>query len=227
MKTTVLVSIPNTGWIHKLVVISVLRMMQDTNNCAVNFIFPTHIPYENNLHIILVDFLKGNYDFWINIDADNPPFKNPLELVHYDLPIIGLPTPVFHHTGKEGPGERPVYWNAYKAVGDAYTEWPIKEGLQEVDAIGTGCFVLSKEVFEKEEMRKGPFLRKVLVSGVVEKGNDISFCERAKANGIKIYAHYDYPCRHFVELELTEVEGAYRNLFAPEVGKWPLREHPG
>jgi len=95
---------------------------------------------------------------------------------------------------------------------DAYREHQEKRGLQKVDAVGTGCFLVHKRVFNKE-MQKAPFQRQYHEDGRVNKGNDISFCERARKQGFKIFAHYDYPCMHFNELELNEVCRAFDNLY--------------
>jgi GT2 family glycosyltransferase len=103
----------------------------------------------------------------------------------------------------------------YKWVPEAkaYKEWPDKKGLQEVDAIGTGCFIVSRRVFDNPEMRKGCFVRKLKPDGTVDKGNDISFCERARAAGFKVFAHYNYRCQHFNEIELWEVVEAFHNVY--------------
>lgn len=212
MKQKILISVPNTGNIHKLVSFALLKLVQD-GRYKVNIIQPTHNPYENNLHHIVNDFMAGDYDFWLNIDSDNPPMNNPLDLAELNKDIVGCPTPVWHFTDKK-KGERPFYENAYKYVPkeDAYAEWPVKEGLQKVDAVGTGCILISRKVFENTEMRKAPFQRTYYKDGRVEKGNDISFCERATKQGFEIYAHYDYRCQHFVNLELHEVAKAFYEL---------------
>lgn len=210
--TSILVTVPNTGWIHKHVVFALLRLMQDKR---VKIILPTHNPLENNQHHIVNQFMDEGHDFWLSMDSDNPPVKNPLDLVELDKDIIGLPTPVWHYTGKEGPGERPIYLNGYDYVPekDAYKEHRPMDGLQRVDAFGTGCFLVSRRVFENPEMRKAPFERQLNPDGTVNKGNDISFSERARKQGFEIYMHYDYTCMHFVELELTEVSRAFDNLY--------------
>lgn len=161
------------------------------------------------------DFVGGDFHFWLNIDSDNPPLRNPLDLIEYDRDIIGLPTPVWHHTGKESKGERPVYWNAWDYVEqeDAYREHNQKDGLQRVDAVGTGCFLVSRRVFLNQEMQTGVFLRQFNPDGTVYKGNDISFCERARSVGFEVWAHYGYPCQHFNNLELNEVIDAFKNLY--------------
>jgi len=212
---SILVSLPNQHWLHKHVVHKVLLLQQD-GRYRLNIIMPSHKPYENNLHHIVNDFMAGNYDFWLNIDADNPPLKNPLDLIELDKDIIGLPTPIWHYEGKnQRKGDRPIYENvyAYDKKVDAYREYPEKRGLQKVSAIGTGCFLIARRVFENENMRKAPFERKLNQDGTVNKGNDISFCERLRDNGFEIHAHFGYPCDHFSENSLIEISNAYRNLY--------------
>jgi len=206
----ILVSIPNQMWIHKFVSAVTNKILLDGKHES-KIIYPTHKPYENNLHHIILDFLEGDYDFWLNIDADNPPINNPLDLVYMDKDILGFPTPVLHIAKK---GERPVYWNAYDYIPeeDGYREHHQKAGIQQVDAIGTGCFLIARRVFEHPALQKGAFTRKLYSNGTVNKGNDISFCERAREAGFTIWAHYDYPCRHFKEVELVEVTQAFGEI---------------
>jgi len=214
-RKSVLISFPNLYWIHKHVVHKALLLQQD-GRYKLNIIMPSHKPYENNLHHIVNDFMSGDYDFWLNIDSDNPPMRNPLDLVVLNRDIIGLPTPVWHYDpNNKKKGERPIYENAYAydEQVDAYREYQNKKGLQEVDAIGTGCFLVAKRVFENENMRKAPFERKLYHDGTVHKGNDISFCERLRENGFHIYAHFNYLCDHFSEKSLIETSNAFRNLY--------------
>lgn len=212
----VLISCTNTHWIHKHVVHKLLLLMQD-GRYKVNIIMPSHKIYENNLHHIVNEFMAGPYDFWLEINSDNPPMNNPLDLVQLDRDIIGLPTPIWHFTG-EKKRERPVYWNAYDydKESEMYKEHQVREGLQKVDAVGTGCILISRRVFELPEMRKAPFMRKWNEDGTMEKGNDIMFCERARSHGFEIYCHYDYPCDHFSELSLSETTRAFRELYEEE-----------
>lgn len=201
----VLVSVPNgDGWLHKTVVFAVLRLLTDSRH-QVRVIMPTHKPSENNYHHILRDFMAGDFEYWLNIDADNPPTKNPLDLIDLDLEIIGCPTPVWCND-RPGQGQRPFYWNAYKAAPGGWTEWPDKIGLQEVDAVGFGCVLFARRVFtDHPELRVSPFRRTLYPDGRVEKGTDLAFCERATTAGVGIWAHFDYPCDHMVELPMIEM----------------------
>ena len=209
----VLVSIPNTGWVHKLVAQNMICIAA-TPFCQGDIIMPSHVPFENNLHHIIVDLLRGDYDYWLTFDADNSPRRNPLELVRLDKDIIGCPTPVWNWT-EEAAGDRPIYWNAYDydAESGGYREHLPYEGLQKVDAVGTGCVLFARRVFEHPELQSGAFVRMLNSDGTVEKGNDISFCERATRCGVEIYAHYEYPCYHINELDLGEVNHAFLELF--------------
>lgn len=209
---SILITVPCLHWIHKAVVRCLLLLSMD-KRYKVKIEWPSNKPYENNLHHIVKDFLEGGYDYWLSMDADNPPLENPLDLVALDKDIIGLPTPIWHYNGK--PGERPIYWNVYKIHGDGskgYNEWQPREGLQKVDAIGTGCFLIARRVFEDPNMQNGAFTRKLNPNGTVERGNDISFCERARECGFEVWAHFDYPCNHFSEIELNEVARAIKGL---------------
>jgi len=207
--TKVLVSVPNQGWIHKHVAFALLRLQG--SGVPLKIILPTHTPLENSQHKIIIDLLEGDYTHWLSFDADNPPTNNPLELIEYDKDIIGLPTPVYHNTLN---GERPYYFNMYDYVPeeDAYTEHKEMTGLQKVDAIGGGCFLIKRRVFEHPEMQKGAFTRQLHHDGTVNKGNDVSFSERARENGFELYAHYDYPCMHFNEVELMEMIQGFNNI---------------
>lgn len=210
---SILISCSNTHYIHKHVVHKLMLLLVDGRH-KVNIIFPSHKPYENNLHHIVNEFMDGDYDFWLEINSDNPPMQNPLDLVQLDRDVIGLPTPIWHYTG-EKKGERPIYWNAYDYDSESgmYREHQVREGLQKVDAVGTGCVLISRRVFEPPEMRKAPFMRRWNEDGTMEKGNDIMFCEKAKANGFEIYCHFDYPCDHFSELSLSETTRAFQELY--------------
>jgi len=201
----ILVSVPNQHWIHKLVMQKIMYMQLDGRH-KLSIILPSHKPFENNLHHIINDFVKGAFDFWLTMDADNPPLNNPLDLIELDKDILGLPTPIVHFD-KDHLGDAPVYWNAYDYVkeSDAYRPHVPFEGLQKVDAVGTGCVLFAKRVFEHGELRKGAFTRKLNWDGTVNKGNDISFCERARECGFEIFAHYDYPCGHVNEIEVNEM----------------------
>lgn len=212
----ILITVPNRDWVHAAVVRCLLILIMD-KRYKKRITFPNGRPYENNLNHIVNEFIKENFDFWLSIDTDNPPFENPLDLIEWDKDIIGLPTPIWFYEG-EKKGESPIYWSAYDYDEklDAYREHRPREGLQKVDAIGTGCFLIARRVFENRIMRQGPFLRQWLPDGTVRKGNDISFCERARTQGFEIYCHYNYPCDHYATVSLTQIMASFKNMYEGE-----------
>jgi len=214
-KKTILISLPNTHWLHTTVCQKAIYLLQDARY-KTRLIAPAHKPYVNNLHHIVIDFLAGGYNYWLNIDSDNPPTNNPLDLVELDKDIIGCPTPIYHFTGeKDKFGERPYYFNAYDydSAVDAYREHPEQNGLQKVDAVGTGCILFARRVFENKFMQQGAFYRKYNKDGTMNKGNDMSFCERARSQGFEIWAHFDYLCDHFTELSMLEMIRAFQQMY--------------
>lgn len=211
-KKRICIAVPNEGWIHKHVAFSLMRIQLDTRY-KVRIMLPTHSPSDNNRHHIFNDFLQGGEDYLLCIDSDNPPMNNPLDLVELDKDFIACPTPVYYNNIKKR-GDRPYYWNVYKynEAEDGYNEWPVQEKLQKVDAVGSGCILYSRRVLEHPEMRKGANQRSLNEDGTVHKGGDIMFCERARANGFEVWAHYSYPCRHFNEVELIEMIEAFQEI---------------
>ncbi len=205
MRPRVLVSVPNTGWIHKHCVFALLKMTKD-ERVDLTVMLSTHVPYVNNLNKIVLDFLRDGYDWWITFDDDNPPQNNPIDLIFLQKDIIGCPTPVWHCDATK-PKDLPYYFNALDAVSGGYKPHLVCEGLQRVDAVGSGCMVIARRVLEKV---KAPFMRIWDADGTVDTGHDYNFCERAKRLGFEVFAHYDYPCMHFNEVELTEAITAFR-----------------
>ena len=205
---SVYLTVPNgRGWLHKLTHFAVIKILQDTRY-RVRHDCPTHSPYVNNLHHCVKDFLHGGEDYWLTIDTDNPPMNNPLDLIEYDLDVVGFPTPVWHNSV---PGDRPWYFNALDIEGGGYTPHTDTNGLQEVDAVGSGCLLISREVI-LELKDQQPFMRVWNPDGTVEIGGDYSFCRKAKKAGFKIWTHYDYPCRHFNEVDLIESIQAFGSI---------------
>ncbi len=144
------------------------------------------------------------------MDDDNPPLRNPLDLVSLDLDVVGLPTPVWHCDGETFP----YYPNAMRKVKDGYkpiTVEGVPTGLVEVDAVGTGCCLIARRVLVELFTRcegnpaEAPFMRRWNDRGLVEAGNDFAFCDRARAAGFRVWAHFGFECDHYKELPLREV----------------------
>jgi GT2 family glycosyltransferase len=76
------------------------------------------------------------------------------------------------------------------------------KGLMEVDYIGTAVMMVKREVMESI---KRPFDCQYNDDGVVEVGEDFSFCERAKEKGYRVWVHLDYVSNHYKEINLENI----------------------
>ncbi len=216
MQPSVYITVPNgKGWVHKHVHFAVCRMLGD-GRFRIRHDCPTHSPYVHNLHKCMYDFLDGGEGYWLSMDDDNPPTRNPLDLIEYDCDLIGCPTPVWHSAVE---GDRPWYFNALDRKPDGYVPHEPCEGLQEVDAIGSGCFLVARRVMMALKDQQ-PFMRQWGEDGLVELGGDYSFCRKVKAAGFKVWAHYDFPCQHFNEIEVGEAIQAFGAMHARELVRW-------
>lgn len=204
------------GYVHKNLVMAWMRMLQDVR-FETRLSFPVHRPFENALHHAVVEFLASDAEWFLNIDSDQWPTSNPLELIvgRQDLnpgrDVIGVATPVYHCDASK-PNDRPYYLNGYRAVEGGYQEFRPQEGIQEVDAVGTGCILIHRRVLEDPVLRLAPFRRTTDEFGRVEYGNDLNFCRRAKERGFRIWCDFRSPCEHLIEIPLLEAIRAFNQV---------------
>lgn len=210
MTSVYVTCLAGNGWIHKTVHFSLCKILAD-GRYKIRHDCPTHSPWQNAMSHCMHDFLTGGEDYWLSMDNDNPPQNNPLDLVELDCDLIGCPTPVWANMV---PGDRPWYYNAMDRVPDGFVPHEPCDGLQEVDAIGSGCFIVSRRVMLSLADQQ-PFARKWNDDGTVNIGGDFSFCDKVKAAGFRIFAHYDYQAEHFNTLPLLEVIRAFGAMSAP------------
>ena len=212
LQKKVLLAVPNQGWIHSALVVSLINISSD-KRYEKYFLLPDHSRFttiEGTRQYIKDYFLKGDYDYLLSIDDDNPPLKNPLDFIELDKDMISCVTPVWIVAETQNS----IGLNAYDLQKDDegklyYVEHTEHEGLQEVDAVGMGCYLLARRVVKDEVIQKTPIHSVSRDDGTTLFGEDIVFCQLVKERGFKIYAHYDYSCMHFKELDL---QGAYKGL---------------
>jgi len=214
----VLVTVPQTGWIHTEVCSTLLRMMASPvdNVGEIVIEFPGHRPIEASRSHTACKVRDGDYDWWVSIDDDNPPIKNPLELIQYDKDYIGLPTPCI----STGNGKaNAAMWNVWEAYDfgcpldkpirrdSTHDELPAYKtispgvGLQQVGAVGTGSFVLRASILKDIP---DPFCSVYDPQGRLICGSDLWFCRRLREKGFDIWTHWGYPCQHIKETDLRK-----------------------
>lgn len=202
-KTKVLVMTPNGGSIRREVAYKLLETVKD-GRYLVSVILPQGGSYNKNINKAIQEtFLPGGYDFLLNIDADNPPLGNPLDLIQLNKDVMGFPTPQW-----SGEIIYPVAMDKVPKI-DQYKSLPPEkhQGLQEVDVHGSGCILIARRVIEavnKDE--NGPVWKDIWnETGTERTTADYNFCDRARENGFKVWSHFDYGCDHIKNLSMQDM----------------------
>lgn len=193
----VLVAILHQGYIRPELA-SWVGVMKSDGRAKVDVIYSNIRPSENNRNATCQLAIEKDYDYFLTIDHDTVPTKNPIDLVMLKLDVVGFAYPQWNLKDPKFP----IYFLGMDRTEDGYKEHKNKNGLQEIDAIGSGCLLLSRNVLKAV---KAPFVRKWNEDGFAITGLDFYFCEKAKEKGFKIYCHYDYLADHFKELSLLSV----------------------
>jgi len=193
----ILVVILHQGYI-KPELASWIGTMKSDKRAKVDVAYSDKKPSENNRNFTCKLAIEKGYDYFITIDHDIVPTKNPIDLAMLNLDVVGFACPQWNMSDPNFP----IYFVGMDKVVDGYKEHKTKEGLQEVDAVGSGCLCLSNKVLKAV---KAPFVRKWDERGMAITGLDFYFCEKAKEKGFKVHCHYGYIADHFKEVSLLSV----------------------
>jgi len=167
--------------------------------------YPNEKPISNNRNKIVQDFLaRKEFDYLLMIDSDIVPPNNVLNLADFQKDII---SPVCFLYQKNVVA--PLILKKDNQGMYAVARHTGNEGLVEVDAIGTGCIMLSRKVLEDVE---APFEDVFDKQGIRKYGLDLAFCRKAQAKGYRIYCHLDYLANHYVTLDLKKVYESLNNI---------------
>ena len=208
----VLLTVPCMGSVRKELA-SAIRGMSRDERYEVDVTYQSERPYEHNLNLLALRAIDGEYDWWLTFDDDQCPTKNPLDLIGLDLDVVSCPAPIW--MPDQSP-RCPVVWNAFDDLGGSqFKIHTPMSGLQEVGITGSGALLIARRVFTAI---KKPFLIDWDESGRKLAGPDILFCRKVWQAGFKVWVHFDYPCRHYVNVDMAEV-GTWivQNLMAKAV----------
>jgi hypothetical protein len=195
----ILISILNQYEIHKDNVENI-SMWALNDRYKMKIEYPTDKPISNNRNKIVQRFLAmKDYDYLLMIDDDVVPTPNILDLLDFDKDII---TPVMFT--RHNKNVYPLVMDRTKD-GKYRNRKPIDiKGLMEVDATGTGCMFIKREVLEHPAL-KHPFKNHYDADGIKTTGLDFNFCTRAKKVGFKVWVHGDYVAGHYTLVDLKDV----------------------
>jgi len=151
-----------------------------------------------NRNVISKQFLQGGYKFLLMIDDDNPPLKNPLDMIEKNKDVVVFPTLMYKgDAGKIAFNvfrKTPIGWETMVNNG--------KSKMVKVDRAGAGCILIKRRVLEKI---KCPFKTIVNPEGIRILGEDMDFSDKVWSNGFEIWANWDYCCSHYKTVDLMSV----------------------
>ena len=197
------VYIPTRGYVF----CEVITALNDLGICP--YFMRGSVAWSMVMNKIVEDFLLRNEaDILLCIDDDTIPPQNLLAITRPILDggfdVVGAPTMI------SKPG-LPAYPNIYVRTDDEgeYEPDPSpRNGVVEVDAVGSACLAMSREILEKV---KAPFLEEFHPNGIIKLGGDLNFCKKVYAAGGKVAAHYDVVCEHFTTMHVNERQMTYIN----------------
>lgn len=203
VKILIAMPTPNTGLMHTKTFVSLIDLIKP-QNCDFYFSRGGYIDSQRNSAVdaILKD-KEATHIFFVDSDMVIP--KDALaKLFKKDKDIVsGL---YFHRN----PPHKP---HLYRLVGEGLeTIDDYGDGnLLECDAVGAGCLLIKKGVFEnlagKVKVVEGVSQFFVTTPTV---GEDIFFCELAMKGGFKVYCDTSVKCGH-IELSVIEEKDYFKN----------------
>ena len=200
-KLKIFIGIPTTGNIRTELAKWLLEIVKNPN-----YSFDVYITGNStichNRNLICRAFLKSNADWLMCIDSDVSPSMDILDILDSGKDIIapinfvwktwGL-APLISTKNPDGRGY---------VVTDP-TAANSKERLVEVDATGTTCLFIKREVIEK--MKPPYFMFDYDEEGRIILGEDYSFCQKAKELGYTVWIDKKYMTNHFKNTSLKSV----------------------
>lgn len=193
----VLATTCNMGWVHRSLMPTVSHL-EVAPNIVVTWNWPESGDYCMKMNQMAKAAVRGGYDYWFNMDDDQGPVSDPSPLFELDLPVIGLPAPIWKHHQ-----DWPFTYSAFDKVGNNKYRMhdPREGGLQEVDAIGSGCMIVRTDVLKAIGLPA--FVRVLSSDGCTAiQGPDMYFSDKVVAAGFQLHAHYAHKCNHVKDLEL-------------------------
>lgn len=204
--------------------IYLLRELQERYGDCIEFILPdfaaSRFPHDFARNCLTEEFLDSTAEAIWFLDSDVVPPFQILDLVKNqwdEWKICGAPYPLWMPA--PGSGEQTIMFTSYDGIcadkGDGkkgiyMTECP-QTGQRFVDAIATGCMFIKREVFDVLEK---PYFEFKFSKDMraVEEGEDLGFCLKTMAKGIKCLIDYSMACGHLKEVDLMAINNYAINL---------------
>jgi GT2 family glycosyltransferase len=194
----IFVAIPSMDWVHAFLVhwaVGFPAQVPEGHSVSLNFINNVQ-PVELARNSIAKSFLESGADALLFVDSDVVPGNNVWELFKVKGDIVGGRCQFIDRN-------KGVFINALRLDRDEFMVDAPKKPV-EVKGVGMSLTLIYKRVFDALDYPYFEFLRDK--DGKWIMGEDVNFCGKARAKGLKVMFHPD-------------VKGAHYKLF--DIGKLP------
>lgn len=193
-----------------------LRILEERYSEYIDFVYPDDCIYrifhDHARNGVVDEFLQSDCDVLWFLDSDVVPSKHVLDLIvcHWDKwKASGCAYPIW--VKQPGNLQQQIMFTAYKGIGTSeHGNQGIRmasvpfEGQDWVDGLATGCLFLKRECFEGLEKPYFEFKYDPTSRNVIE-GEDLGFCLKMHAKGIKFFVDYSMVCKHYKRVDLLDV----------------------
>ncbi len=146
-------------------------------------------PHDHCRNDIVLKFLSTDCDWLLMVDSDVVPPVNVLEMINNNVDVCSAHVSTFN--GEVIPvgmtkDERGYHHNFKHSA----------PGLHKVDAVGTGCILIKRQVFDR--LDKPYFRFKYNSDGLLVNGEDFDFSERVG----EVCFDARYKCKHYTTIAI-------------------------
>lgn len=174
---SVFIGVPNTGTIRTELALWLMKQ-------KATIFTPQAKPHDHCRNIIVNQFLKTDCEWLLMVDSDILPPDNVLDMIDNNVPVCAA------YACTTVNGEVIPVGMTKNENGYHYDFKHSEPKLHKVDAVGTGCILIKRNVLEKMDK---PYFRFVYEDGILVNGEDFDFCERVG----DVYFDARYKCKHF------------------------------
>lgn len=190
--------VPNLGWLHA----ELCDLIHQWRALGMRYHAPINLkPNDHARNSCVKHFLASRAEYLFFVDHDTiPPWGAPLALLRAQKDVISGCTPTLK---RDSDGElRKVYMVLREGVapdGAAGLAPYMDSGIKPIDACGASCLMIHRRVLE---MVRSPFRVLFDDDGLSVQGQDFTFCARARAAGVSIFADFGLRCKHVKDIGL-------------------------
>jgi GT2 family glycosyltransferase len=187
------------GWIHPglSAFLSHAAVLNATGKRVVKFSQPdSYIPHDHARNRAAHYFMESGCEWLLMIDNDVVPKSDLFALIDSTDDRMDIIVPKTFHLM---PNQLTLGW---KFIPGASTT-PHVSGWVELEAAATTCLAIRRKTFEK--MAKPYFRFEYDANGFLAVGEDIGFCRKARAAGLRIWGNDRFACDHYHTVSLNSI----------------------